>query len=288
MRIIGRGKNGKKILITVPDWDVVQSFGPGDGEGSNPGSTTPVPTNTPTPTPTVTPTPTPTPTGAPTNTPTPTPTATNTPSPTPTATNTPTPLPPTATPTPTATETPTPSPTHTPTPTPTPAPLSIVQSDTTFADAAFCSGHTGANTVNRYVAAVGGNVGTQCNKVNIPGGATVYGVEVKWVPTVGTNWNAGTWTWRLNVCGADVHITLSEVYICRVNSADVSQAIIGSSTGLSISCGSVGVLSGTVSGLAQTPSAGDYVVIIFVMTNSSMSSAGPQILGDQTINTPFT
>lgn len=126
MRIIGRDKNGKKVLITVPDWDVVQSFGPGDAEGSNPGSTTPVPTNTPTPTPTATPTPTPTPTAGPTATPTPTATAT----PTPTATNTPTPTPtftPTATATPTATPipptaTPTPTATATPTPTATPAP----------------------------------------------------------------------------------------------------------------------------------------------------------------------
>lgn len=252
---------------------------------------TPSPTATNTPVPTDTPTPTPTPTDTPTPTPTPTDTATPTPIP-PTATPTPSPTPtntPTPTPTPTATNTPTPvPPTNTPTPTPTPAPLAIVQSDTTFTDAAFCSGLIAANTVNRYVAAVGGNVGTQCNKVNIPGSSTVYGVEVKWVPTNGTNWNAGTWTWRLNVCGADANVTISSVYICRVNSADVSQATIGSSTGLSISCGSVGVLSGTVTGLAQTPSAGDYVVVIFGMTNSSMSSAGPQILGDQTIDTPFT
>jgi hypothetical protein len=164
----------------------------------------------------------------------------------------------------------------------------VVQSDTTFTQDPFCSGRVASNTVNRYTAAPGGNVGSQCNKVNILGSSTVYGVEVKWTPTAGTNWRSGTWTWRINICGADANCRLDEVYICRVNSSNVTQSTIGSVTGLNLSTGSVGVLSGNITGLAQTPSTGDYVAVVFVFTNTSMASAGPQVLGDQTISTPFT
>lgn len=105
MKIFGRDRKGKKVLITVPDLDqpvivaeavsrssanaamvaIAAAAGAGGGEGSGDSdNSTPGPTPTPTPTPTATATPTPTPT--PTRTPTPTPTPTNTPTPTPTAT----------------------------------------------------------------------------------------------------------------------------------------------------------------------------------------------------------
>lgn len=104
----------------------------------------------------------------------------------------------------------------------------------------------------------------------------------------GVSWNAGTWTWRLNVTSSNMFITLERVYICRVNSSDTNQATIGSATGLGLSLGSTGVLSGNITGSAQTPSAGDYVGIFFVVSNSNMNNQQISYTPDQVINSPFT
>ena len=84
-----------------------------------------------------------------------------------------------------------------------------------------------------------------------------------------------------------MNITLTAVYICRVNSSNVSQATIGSSTGLTTVMNGA-VYSGNVTGTAQTPSAGDYVNIVFVFTNGAMSTQTFNITANQLIDTPFT
>lgn len=105
---------------------------------------------------------------------------------------------------------------------------------------------------------------------------------------VGALWTSGTWTWRLNITTANMNLTLEEVYICRFNSSDVSQATIGSSTALAISLGTTGVKSGTISGSAQSPSVGDYVSVMFTFSNSAMSAQSFSFTPNQNIDSPFT
>ena len=53
--------------------------------------------------------------------------------------------------------------------------------------------------------------------------------------------------------------------------------------------GTTGVKSGNITGAAQTPSAGDYVNVVFVFSNgASMSTATFSFTSDQLINSPFT
>jgi hypothetical protein len=84
-----------------------------------------------------------------------------------------------------------------------------------------------------------------------------------------------------------MNLTLSSVFICRVNSADVNQATIGSATGLGISLGTTGVKTVNVTGTAQTPNVGDYINIVMVYTNGAMTSQSFQFQPTQLIDTPL-
>jgi hypothetical protein len=101
------------------------------------------------------------------------------------------------------------------------------------------------------------------------------------------NWNAGTYTWRLNVTGSNMNITLTEVHICRISSGGTNLATVGSATGLGISCSSTGVKSGTVTGTAQSHNPGDNIIFLFVFSNGSMSQQTLNITPDQIQNTPI-
>jgi len=183
---------------------------------------TATPTNTPTATATSTATPTSTSTATPTNTPTPGPTATPTNTPTSTPTNTPTP-----TPTNTPTNTPTATPTNTATPTPAPTNTGLLSSSSNAPVTVSAGDNNGfeVSQTNAYandgLFAVDNNSGTNnrtsCTNngkdkhlfynfnVNLPGTATVQGIEVrldgKADSTSGSpkfcvqlSWNGGT-TW---------------------------------------------------------------------------------------------
>jgi hypothetical protein len=248
---------------------------------------------TPTPTPSITPTSiTPTPTPSITPTPSTTPSSI-TPTPTVTPTTTPTPTP-TVTPTTTPTPTPTVTPTTTPTPTPSAAPilpLGFIQTDTTFTNgnSAGCSGRSSSSVTKQLTGVIIGSAGTISQTVTLTSAQTnVWGLQTKLDIPSGTSWNAGTWTWRLNVTTANMNLTLTEVYICRINSSNVSQATIGSATGLGLGLGTTGVQSGTISGSAQTPSSGDYVNIVFVFTNAAMNTQSISVTHNQVIDTPLT
>lgn len=102
------------------------------------------------------------------------------------------------------------------------------------------------------------------------------------------NWNAGTWTVRLNSTVSAMAITWDTVYICRVSSGCVSQATIGSAVGLGISLNVVGVKSATVSGTAQTPAVGDRVMVILGFDNSGTMAVAFSFIPDQNIDSPFT
>ena len=214
----------------------------------------------------------------------PTQTPTNTPTNTPTITPTNTP-----TITPTNTITPSETPTNTPTITPTPSPLPITfeQTDTTFTNgaSAACSGRASATTVKQLTAIDGGTPGTVSQAITLTNNATnVWGTQFK-LTTTATQWLDGTWTWRFNVTTANNNITLTEVYICRVNSANVNQATMGSATGLAISCGTTGVKSGNITVTAQTPNTGDYVNVVYVFSNGQNMSNTVSFTSNQVFDT---
>jgi surface protein len=213
-----------------------------------------------------------------------------TPTPTPTSSVTPTQtVTPTVTPTSSVTPTVTPTMTPTVTPTPSPVPLSFRQTDTSVATIGSCSIYGNANSVSRRLATIDGTFGTSAMNSDIPGGNTPRNAFLfKLNVPSGTNWNSGSWTWRLNIASQTTGgMYLDSVYICRVNSSDVVQSTIASATGLNISLGSFGVVSGSLTGTSESPSTGDYVSVIYVIRNTAGSTQGIGNLPDQIINSPF-
>jgi hypothetical protein len=225
-----------------------------------------------------------------------TPSVTPTPSITPTESITPTPSV-----TPTESITPTPSssfiPSVTPTPTPTPsstlpALLAFQQTDSNFTngDSGACSGWQAADAYFQKTATVGGSAGTSTYTIQTSNNSTQWGLQHKLTIPSGTTWNAGTWTVKLQVGSTgNNNVTLSHVYICRVNSSNVSQATIGSATpGTTVSANSL--ITVNITGSAQTPSSGDYVNIVYVFANTvgTPSTLSFTVKSDQIINSPFT
>ena len=107
-------------------------------------------------------------------------------------------------------------------------------------------------------------------------------------PAVGkTIWEAGTYTVRLNVTTAVANLLLTEVHVCRVNSSCVSQATVGSTTGLTISMGSLGVKSVEVTGAEQSAADTDKIYIVLIFANSAHADAIFGFTPDQNIDTPI-
>lgn len=176
-------------------------------------------------------------------------------------------------------------------------PINYTQTDTnyTFPGAAtLCSGDTfttGGASEPAKIATNGGTAGSVGTNITLVSSASLdTACIIKCTIDSGTTWAAGTWTWRLNITTSNMNLTLEEVYICRYNSAStpVNQATIGSVTGLAISLGTTGVKSGNITGSAQTPSAGDIVIVSFRFSNGAMSNQTAQATFDQNIDSPFT
>src|SRR4029434_1901476 len=132
-------------------------------------------------------------------------------------------------------------------------------------------------------------------------GAGQAGVMFEIAPT-NTIWAAGSWTVRLNVTTLNTTVTWTDTYICRLNSANVSQATIGSLTGQTTSLSTTRVKTHTgtgaarnpatrvqahtVTGAAQTPAAGDkvYIVLVFNCTGANQTLG---VTFNQNIDSPF-
>ena len=219
------------------------------------------------------------------------------PSPTPTVTPTQS-VTPSITPSVTPSISVTPTPTITPTPSSTPpTPLSFQQTDDSpspdYDENASCvSRLTSPTGWLRKNASVGGTAGTSYTiSVSTGGGALQYRLvnSNKLIIPSGTTWNAGTWTWRLKATqsAGPAWLILASVDICRVNSSGIAQETIGTAN-YTTNIPTSGVLSGTITGSAQTPSSGDYVIINFTFRNIDTSSRNTTITNDQIINSPFT
>src|SRR5437867_3399464 len=111
--------------------------------------------------------------------------------------------------------------------------LSFRQTDTipSCDVAAYCSGRSLNATTRGDIAQVGATAGSTSWAIPVNASASLL-LAVGWdcIVDAGTLWNAGTWTIRLNVTTLNIHVTWSEVWICRLNSACVSQATIGTSS----------------------------------------------------------
>lgn len=173
-------------------------------------------------------------------------------------------------------------------------PINYTQTNTTStltgsSTVALCSGAGLGNGLLTKDATEGGTPNSSGNGlVIIASDTNDWCVKYTCIISAATTWNAGTWTWRLNVTTANMNVTLISVFICRVNSSGTNQATIGSSTGLSVSMGSTGVKSGTISGSAQSPGVGDVVVVMFCFSNGAMSNQNWNVAPDQNIDSPFT
>ncbi len=164
--------------------------------------------------------------------------------------------------------------------------ISYVQTDTSApaGTIAACSGKAVQNAFAR-LATVGGSAGST-QVLPIPRVDRVSAM-VEIVPASGVTWAAGEWTVPFNCTQANANVTLDGVYICRLNSSDVSQATIGSTTSIGTVLSSTGVTNVSVTGSAQTPSVGDKVYILY----GFLTTGSPEAVGwtpDQTIVSPFT
>jgi len=169
--------------------------------------------------------------------------------------------------------------------------ITIEQTDggVTCGAGVYCSGLSANSTNAAFLCQDGGTLGSVEKQMVIDLSATdVRAYYFDCAIAGGVTWSAGTWTVRFNLTTFDMDITWASVHICRVNSSCVNQATIGSASSLGISLGAAGVKSTTVSGSAQTPTAGDRVMIVLGVTNaSSMGTDTIGITPDQVIDSPF-
>ncbi len=153
-----------------------------------------------------------------------------------------------------------------------------------------CSGATTTSGASgSFDCANGGTVGSTTASIVTAGSATNVEKISHSIATVGSvTWASGNWVVRFNVTTANSNITWTQTWICRFNSSCVNQATIGSLTGQSVSMGTTGVKSMTISGSAQTPAAGDQIVLAYKFSNGMSTSQTFNYLNNQLIDSPFT
>lgn len=150
-----------------------------------------------------------------------------------------------------------------------------------------CSGATNGGETFEII--VGGDGGTT-STVGIAGSATNTIFSKLVIPASelsGVTGSSGTWTIRTEVTSANMNLTWSECYICRIDSSNVNQETIGSNASVGVSLGTTGAKSTTVSGGAVTFSAGDKCAIFLVCSNGSMNAQNVTIDLQQNIDSPF-
>lgn len=174
-------------------------------------------------------------------------------------------------------------------------PLKLQQTDTAAADGSIqaCSGRATAHSViaTSQITA-GGTAGT--------GHSTTMALSAPLKRLLmfesGANaldtftWYAGNYVLRLNLTSNYASAgtcLINEIWICRLNSAGVSQATIGSLTGLNQTLDANGVITFTVAGAAQTPAVGDKIYIAVVAGNSDVGGHSGTWTFDQLIDTPL-
>lgn len=101
-----------------------------------------------------------------------------------------------------------------------------------------------------------------------------------------TSWESGTYTVRLNIVNTSTVITLEEIYICRADKDCISQATVGSTTGLAEDLSTTGTRTFNITGSSQTAELTDRLAFIFVFSAGAPGGA-LGIKPDQDIDTPI-
>lgn len=172
--------------------------------------------------------------------------------------------------------------------------INLIQEDNDSLDTsvgASCSGRsvTGGTAISRDCVD-GGSAGTAeilPALVNVE--TTVVALQFTSGAIGFTGWQAGDYVIPLDITTTASVLSVEEVYVCRVNSSNVSQETIGSLTGIGRSLGTAQVESFTVSGSATTASATDRIQIIVIFTNTH-THGGDDAVGitmGQSITTPL-
>lgn len=131
----------------------------------------------------------------------------------------------------------------------------------------YCSTVGGTIEAGRQ-ASVGGTAGSSNVTFSVAASATDDNeFSFECIVPADTTWGAGDWTVNIDFLVGNMDVTLESCFICRVNSSCANQATIGSATGLGQATTSD--QSVVVSGAAQTPDAGDKVIITFGFSNAN-------------------
>lgn len=152
----------------------------------------------------------------------------------------------------------------------------------------YCSSVGGTIEAGR-ACSVGGTAGTSEQTITIAASqADDNEFSFEWAVPAGYTWGAGNWTINVAFTTGNMDVTWESCFICRVNSSCVNQATIGSATGLGLAT-TTNPQSTVISGSAQTPGAGDKVIITLGFSNANtMFSRTVGITPSQTIASPFT
>ena len=157
--------------------------------------------------------------------------------------------------------------------------------------AAFCSGLNAATTEQETEIEEGAIPGVTEQTIAVGiADAKQRAYYMQPTPAPGTDfiWNSGDWVVRINVTTSNMDTDWEDTFICRVNAGCTSQAEIGKLEDQGIDLSSTGVHSMTISGAAQTPSAGDSFVVVLGFSTSAHAGSGCGITPDRTIETPLT
>lgn len=159
------------------------------------------------------------------------------------------------------------------------------------AKSAFCSGQvidgSGNNTfAGHKQAIIGGASGVAVPITVLASDAGHIYVWFECVVVDGSVWKVGTWTVRLDITLANSNVSWDFCDICRVNSSCVSQALMGNALGPG-GLGATGVKSLSVGTAAQTPNAGDKVIILCTFSNIAGTNQQFQYTTDVNIDSPF-
>jgi hypothetical protein len=114
-------------------------------------------------------------------------------------------------------------------------------------------------------------------------------INVWWelpIPSSGVSWDAGDWAIRTDVIGGSNGVKWQDSYVCRVNSACVSQESLGSTLGLAEKM-AAGVHVVTVTASSATPSAGDKIIIVNTFSNETAKSTSFDLHPTVQIDSPF-
>jgi hypothetical protein len=167
------------------------------------------------------------------------------------------------------------------------------ETDTAAVDGAIaaCSGlalNVGAAALQ---AQVGGTTGSTTYTVNVSSNETK--IFMAWEsPANDPNviaWPAGDWVARLDLTqGGPANLTLDQMWVCRVNASGVSQATVGSFTGIGVGlqAGTEGVRTVTVTGISQTALTTDRWYLLLAYHNG-LGVGNFKFKSDRVIQTPF-